>query len=356
MLNGRKSKVEIKNQTKKRFIMEVSKPNGLKQNARSKVLKKKTKKKSNIDRKCKLTIDDELRIIKKTMENESQNDVISKATSKNKDDNDSNLEDEEKTSQFVSKSTALPPPRKRKVISGLENDKELITETISTSATNDEIVVSSSFVNTVNTVLPGGNSSVRKVMASHRDLVTRKTLSNLKNNEAIDAKSLFYKKAISQKAKEVIERSNQLRKQRKLCNLSSSLVATSPENVDEEAKSFQDRSASKNNSLIHNLKVLDKTNPDALRRFEKKPPKTIQHLLTGGSKSVDRNLVRFPKKHILMNKKFSIDEQRKDLTLSIKNKVKKRLKKSQKNSILVDDEVSFKLIEDNVEQSKMSKK
>ena len=88
----------------------------------------------------------------------------------------------------------------------MENGQELITETIRTCQNEDqhEYMISTNILPLVNTV---------RSASSHREFLARKTTAG-KNIEPSDARDLLYKKVISQKAKEVIEKSSML-KQRK---------------------------------------------------------------------------------------------------------------------------------------------
>ena len=156
--------------------------------------------------KCDLTIEDELRIIKKTMVNGTISSV--KKVKEGSSDKGKSITYRERDSMAVSQpSTTVLPPRKRKIISTLENGQELITETIRTRQNEDqhEYMISTNILPLVNSV---------RSASSHRDFLTRKTTAGKNIVEPSDAKDLLYKKVISQKAKEVIEKSSIL-KQRK---------------------------------------------------------------------------------------------------------------------------------------------
>ena len=225
-----------KKQNKKK--PETTKSRIVKTSAPSKVLPPsnvksslKRNRKSNTDKKLNMSIEEELLMIKNTMEHSSTNEDEDTNTS----EVDSIDEDQKTLKGSISNKRSLPvsnssttvlPPGKRKTISTLENNQELITETLRTCQ-NEEIVVSSSLIqkntlpkiNTNTSSTPTVNDTAPKE-TSRRDLLKKKATIKRSVDQSTSESPLVQESVISQMAMKVIEKSS-LVTQRRLGGLPS---------------------------------------------------------------------------------------------------------------------------------------
>ena len=301
----------------------------------------KRNRKSNTDKKLNLSIEEELLIINKTMERSSTNEDEDSNTSDvdSIDENRKTLKGSppnKKSLPVSNSSTTVLPPRKRKTISTLENNQELITETLRTCE-NEEIVVSSSLIqkNTLPSISTNSSSTLRvndqaPKETSRRDLLKKKATIKRRVDQSTSESPLVQESVISQMAKKVIEKSS-LVAQRRLGGLPSKVVSPSPGKMTKLASE----------SILSKAHSSRNKNADLQRRISFDPSIKSKRLDTqpkGPILSTQNKNDHLSTEINTKNKNSSVAGKR--LFIEMRKKMEKN---KPKETILVDEEVSFKV-------------